>query len=131
MHFISTVTITHVHTNPHPELMRICAPRGAMWNTSDCPWRIYAAGRGGWVAERKYELDSGAYYLSMLWNYFNTPGLFGAERFLNESLLFDAAQLMVDTWRTEQHHEERSPFVFPLLPRDGKGSPTKYTGARL
>lgn len=29
-------------------------------------------GRAGWVAERKYEIDSGAYYLSFLWNYWCT-----------------------------------------------------------
>jgi hypothetical protein len=41
-------------------------------------------GRGGWVATRHYELDSGAYYLNMLWNYFSTsPAIFGANRFLN------------------------------------------------
>lgn len=37
-------------------------------------------GRGGWVATRNYELDSGAYFLNMLWNYYTTPGLFAAER---------------------------------------------------
>ena len=29
-------------------------------------------GKAGWVAERKYEIDSGAYYLSFLWNYWCT-----------------------------------------------------------
>lgn len=37
-------------------------------------------GRGGWVATRNYELDSGAYFLNMLWNYCATPGLFAPER---------------------------------------------------
>lgn len=37
-------------------------------------------GRGGWVATRNYELDSGAYFLNMLWNYHTTPALFAAER---------------------------------------------------
>ncbi len=37
-------------------------------------------GRGGWVATRNYELDSGAYFINMLWNYYTTPGLFAAER---------------------------------------------------
>lgn len=37
-------------------------------------------GRGGWVASRNYELDSGAYFINMLWNYYTTPGLFAAER---------------------------------------------------
>lgn len=31
-------------------------------------------GRGGWVATRNYELDSGAYFLQLLWNIYATPG---------------------------------------------------------
>lgn len=37
-------------------------------------------GRGGWVATRNYELDSGAYFINMLWNYHTTPDLFASER---------------------------------------------------
>jgi meiotically up-regulated gene 157 (Mug157) protein len=37
-------------------------------------------GRGGWVATRNYELDSGAYFFNMLWNYYATPGLFATEQ---------------------------------------------------
>jgi uncharacterized protein len=53
---------------------------------------------------------------------------FAPERFLNESIIFDAAALMVDVWTTEQRHEELSPFVQPMLERDGRGAPTNYTG---
>ena len=31
-------------------------------------------GRGGWTGTRNYELDSGCYFMSMLSNYFHTPG---------------------------------------------------------
>ena len=92
------------------------------------PKSVRAIGRGGWVATRNYELDSGAYYLNMLWNYLATPGLFGGERFLNETSLFDAAMLLVDTWVVEQRHEERSPYRYSELPRDGLGPPSAYTG---
>jgi uncharacterized protein len=85
-------------------------------------------GRGGWVATRNYELDSGAYFLSMLWNYFATPGIFGVERFLNETTLFDAAMLLVNTWTLEQRHEERSPYRYSELPRGGMGPQASYTG---
>lgn len=37
-------------------------------------------GRGGWVATRNYELDSGAYFINMLWNYYTTPGLFAPDK---------------------------------------------------
>ena len=85
-------------------------------------------GRGGWVATRNYELDSGAYYLNMLWNYLATPDVFGGERFLNDTALFDAAMLLVDTWTTEQRHEEASPYRYSELPRGGKGAPSGFTG---
>lgn len=32
-------------------------------------------GRGGWTGTRNYELDSGGYFMSMVWNYFETPGV--------------------------------------------------------
>ncbi len=87
-----------------------------------------AIGRGGWVATRNYELDSGAYYLNMLWNYLATPGIFGAERFLNETGLFEAAMLLVDTWTVEQRHEEASPYRYSELPRGGLGPRSAHTG---
>lgn len=88
-----------------------------------------AIGRGGWVATRNYELDSGAYYLSMLWNYHATPGIFAADRFLNETSLFDAAMLLVDTWTLEQRHENQSSYRYSELPRGGLGpAAAPYTG---
>jgi uncharacterized protein len=85
-------------------------------------------GRGGWVATRNYELDSGAYFLNMLWNYASTPGVFGADRFLNDTALFDAASLLVDVWTREQHHETASDYRYSELPRGGKGAPSAFTG---
>lgn len=57
------------------------------------------AGKGGWTAERKYELDSGAYFLNLLHNYAHTPGLFEPERLLSEPVLHDAALLMLKVRR--------------------------------
>lgn len=85
-------------------------------------------GRGGWIATRNFEVDSGAYFLNLLWNYANTPGLWNPAGLLNDTLVHDAVALMVDTWITEQHHEERSPYRYAELPRDGKGALTGYTG---
>ena len=56
------------------------------------------AGRGGWVGVRNFELDSGAYYLNLLWNWYLTPGLYRPDRLLEEPLIFDAANLLVDVW---------------------------------
>lgn len=43
-------------------------------------------------------LDSGAYFLNLLWNWFLTPGLYRPELLLEEPLIFDAANLLVDVW---------------------------------
>ncbi|PSC76253.1 glycosyl hydrolase [Micractinium conductrix] len=84
-------------------------------------------GRGGWVATRNYELDSGAYFLNLLWNLHSMPG-YGRDVLLAEPVVFEAASLLVDVWTTEQHHEERSPYRYSELPRDGVGPPSNYTG---
>ena len=68
------------------------------------------AGRGGWVATRNFEVDSGAYFISLLWNYYRTPGLYAPERLLNETVVHDAVAAMINTWRIEQRHEEQSPY---------------------
>lgn len=85
-------------------------------------------GRGGWIATRNYELDSGAYFMNLLWNYYVTPGVHAPQGLIGESLIYDAVSLMVDTWTTEQHHEESSTYRYSELPREGVGSPTSYTG---
>ncbi|GLC68025.1 hypothetical protein PLESTF_000636900 [Pleodorina starrii] len=86
-------------------------------------------GRGGWVATRNFEVDSGAYWLNLLWNYASTPGsLWAAAAFLNSSLIHDAAALLLDTWTTEQRHETDSPYRYAELPREGRGAPSNYTG---
>ncbi|GLC46965.1 hypothetical protein PLESTM_002001600 [Pleodorina starrii] len=86
-------------------------------------------GRGGWVATRNFEVDSGAYWLNLLWNYASTPGsLWAAAAFLNSSLIHDAAALLLDTWTMEQRHETDSPYRYAELPREGRGAPSNYTG---
>lgn len=84
-------------------------------------------GRGGWVATRNYELDSGAYFLSLLWNYYHTTDLWGREKFLGEPLIHDAVLVMLQTWRKELHHES-SEYRYAELPREGRGAEVSYTG---
>ncbi len=57
--------------------------------------------------------------------------LFGAERFMKEPILFDAASRVIETWRTELRHEEQSEYRFADLPRGGLGSPVNDTGELL
>jgi hypothetical protein len=60
-----------------------------------CTLFLVLAGKGGWTAERKYELDSGAYFINLLHNYVHTPGLYDPERLLMEPVLHDAVLLML------------------------------------
>ena len=78
-------------------------------------------GRTGWVATRNYELDSGCYFIRLLyhaWKYHRAP----LEIYRN------AVRKLIDVWKTEQYHEEKSPYRYPELPRNGLGSPVGYTG---
>jgi hypothetical protein len=62
------------------------------------------------VATRNFEVDSGAYFISLLYNYLRTPGLFAPERLLNETVVHDAVAATIRTWKIEQNHEHQSPY---------------------
>lgn len=85
-----------------------------------------------WIWERKYEIDSLCYPLQLaylLWK--NT----GRTSHLDSGFRM-AARLILDTWKVEQHHEDKSPYLFErldgaptdTLPRGGKGNEVVYTG---
>ncbi|EFN57713.1 hypothetical protein CHLNCDRAFT_142936 [Chlorella variabilis] len=75
-------------------------------------------GRGGWVSTRNYELDSGAYFLHLLWDLHSLPG-YGRHALLTEPVVYEAASLLVDIWTIEQRHEEQSQYRYSKLPREG------------
>jgi len=78
-------------------------------------------GRTGWVATLNYELDSGCYFLRLLhyaWVHHNLP----IEKYRQ------TVELLIKTWKTEQHHEEKSPYRYAELPRNGLGTPVAWTG---
>ena len=78
-------------------------------------------GRKGWVATRNYELDSGCYFIRLLhyaWSHNNLE----IEKYKT------TIQLLIDTWIIEQNHEEKSPYRYAELPRNGLGSPVAWTG---
>jgi meiotically up-regulated gene 157 (Mug157) protein len=85
-------------------------------------------GRGGFVATRNYELDSGAYFLCHLYDYYMADDIYRPEALLVEPMIFEAVLLILETWIVEQHHEEQSPYRYFELPREGLGSETVFTG---
>ena len=80
-----------------------------------------ALGRGGWVATRNYELDSGCYFLRLLHHAWKSTHL-------NVTDFRPTVELLVRTWIVEQRHEDKSPYRYPELPHNGVGTPVGYTG---
>lgn len=86
-----------------------------------------------WVFERKYEIDSLCYPMRLLYLYWKHSG---REELIRESLETVAGKIL-ELWRTEQHHAEKSPYRFirinppvpwDTIPNEGMGSPVAYTG---
>ncbi len=85
-----------------------------------------------WVWERKYEIDSLAFFLWLIDRYHfitNDEKVF-------TPVVLDAISQVLQLWETEQHHEEKSSYLFErntdliteTLQREGKGTLTGYTG---
>lgn len=85
-------------------------------------------GRGGWVATRNYELDSNAYFLNLLWDYYVADGIYRPEAILDDPIIFDAVLALVDVMIVEQSHEKQSSYRYFELERQGMGKITGYTG---
>ena len=86
-----------------------------------------------WVFERKYEVDSLCYPIRVLYLYWKQTG----DVSIIKEKLQDIASIVVNQWRDEQHHFEKSTYRFfrdnPYVPwdtiyNDGMGNPVTYTG---
>ena len=77
-------------------------------------------GRGRWIATNNYEMDSGSYFFKLTYEFWKATG-----KLLPVS---KAVMTMLETWKVEQHHEERSKYRYIELTRNGLGTPTGYTG---
>jgi meiotically up-regulated gene 157 (Mug157) protein len=76
------------------------------------------------VWERKFELDSLAYPITLAWTYWKQTG--DTSVFTGDlSLGFDAA---LSTMEREQDHPRNSTYTQKELPNGGKGNPVTYTG---
>lgn len=85
-----------------------------------------------WVWERKYEIDSLCYPVRLIYKYWKES---------NDTSFFDedikkVFNLIIDLWKVEQHHFEKSDYSFQRLncsPTDtlcnnGLGNPVTFTG---
>ena len=85
-----------------------------------------------WVFERKYEIDSLAYPIRIIYHYWKKTG---DDEFLRENFP-KAIKIIVDVWKTEQYHFEKSPYRFfrdtdrynDTIHNNGMGEPVGYTG---
>jgi len=92
------------------------------WQVSDKLNRhMQTLGRGEWVGTRNYELDSGCYFLRLLYHAWK-------KHQLEIKTFRPSVELLVETWQVEQYHEEQSPYRYPELKRNGLGTPVKWTG---
>lgn len=85
-----------------------------------------------WVWERKYEVDSLAFFLWLINSYVSVTG----DHQVFTPQVIKSIEHVLNLWQTEQHHEEKSTYRFErdtdlvteTLQRQGKGTPTAYTG---
>lgn len=90
-----------------------------------------ATGQSPWVWERKYEIDSLAYPVQLAHDLWRITG-----RTDHLARFGQVARTIVDLWRTEQRHQEGSPYTFErsdcppsdTLVRDGRGPEVASTG---
>ena len=97
--------------------------------------RHYAPDRSGqtdWTWERKYEVDSLCFPISLAFELWKTTG---RTEHLDHALK-SACETVKEQWAAEKNHEEESPYRFEretdketeTLSRSGLGSPAAYTG---
>lgn len=97
-------------------------------NPESLPLKDRVIGRGGWVDTRNYEVDSGAYFFTQLYDFYVAENVYRPDTLLAEPIIFDAVMLMTQTYRVEQNHDSDSPYRYFELPEGGKGLKTAYTG---
>ena len=117
--------IQYIHMDPYANAFNEFASDWH-WNKTD------VTEMSPWVWERKFEIDSLCFPIRLAYQYWKETG---------DSEVFDAEfksamQIIYDLFRTEQRHEEKSPYRFmrlngiqeDTLANEGLGMPVNYTG---
>lgn len=97
-----------------------------------CCWAKDETESNDWEWERKYEIDSLCYPIKLLYDYYKITG---DDKIFTPQIRGSIGRIL-DTFETEQHHEERSSYRFSrtdcpptdTLERDGRGTPVGDTG---
>ena len=114
----------YIEIDPYANAFNVEA-NGRCWtkdDTEDTPW--------DW--ERKYEIDSLAYPIRLLYDYWKATG----DKEIFTEQIHRTLHMILDLFQTEQHHTEKSGYYFrrencpvtDTLACDGKGTPVGYTG---
>jgi uncharacterized protein len=97
-------------------------PNSASWHGADlCD--------NPWVWEEKYEIDSLAFPIQLAWQYWKATG-----DTTTLAPVHEGARAVIDLWRLEQDHQQRSSYRFvregtdDTLGPDGRGTPVAVTG---
>ncbi|SDM01040.1 hypothetical protein SAMN05428961_108173 [Paenibacillus sp. OK060] len=117
--------IQYVHIDPYANAFNETA-NDWHWNTTD------VTEMSPWVWERKFEIDSLCFVVRLAYLYWKETELTD----IFDSSFKAAMRKIVDLFRVEQHHMEKSPYSFTRnngiatdsIRNNGRGMPVNYTG---
>ncbi|MDO4284381.1 MAG: glycoside hydrolase family 125 protein [Eubacteriales bacterium] len=118
--------ISQVLTDPYANAFNESA------NNRGWDWDNDITEHNPWVWERKYEVDSLCAPIRFAYSLYQAT----KDEAVLDARFPEMVRTVVSLWKTEQRHEEQSPYSFvrrncresDTLPCEGKGNPVSYTG---